>query len=124
MSDYSYYKELSQIQREEIKRLERYEKAYRRTAGEAREIMNWFLATEDTEAGVEYLEFEITKVTILTGRSGPDKVTIQTTHPTPFLGVSSTPLTLEIDVVGGGGREYVLDQLKVNPELIEVNDVG
>jgi hypothetical protein len=120
----NYYKELSQIQRAEIKRLKRYEDAYRRVAGEAREVMDSLMEFGDTGAGLEYLEFEITKVTVLTGRSGPDKVMIQTTHPTPYPEASSAPLSVMLDVVWRGGREYALDQLKVNPELIEVTDVG
>lgn len=61
--------------------------------------------------------FDITKVTILTGR-GADKVSIQTTEDGP--GWSGESLCLDFSVAAGDGLRYVTKVLKIDDEYIEV----
>lgn len=71
------------------------------------------------------LTFEITKVTILKMRHGPDHIMLQTTSPCPFVPESKITqlLCLNFNVTWEQGYEYVTEVLKVEPELIEVIDV-
>ena len=65
------------------------------------------------------LTFEVTRVLVLQGNTGPDSVFIHTTGPNPTPGLSSQPLTLEVAVAAGEGLEYTL-RLGVPARLVEV----
>ena len=71
------------------------------------------------------LAFEITKVTILKMRHGPDRISLHTTSPCPFDPRSKITqlLCLDFDVTWEQGYDYVTKELEVDPELIEVIDV-
>ncbi len=65
------------------------------------------------------LTFEITRVTILQKRYGPDNVSLHTTNPSPAPGFTEESLYLDFKVARGGGPEYVR-QLGIPDSLVEV----
>ena len=63
----------------------------------------------------------ITKITVVQRKYGTDMVTIWTTLPAPCPALDTTPATLSIDVVKGGGVEYVKTNFGIDPEVINMN---
>lgn len=64
--------------------------------------------------------FDITKVTIVTGR-GADKVFMHTTELSPCPGVSKEPLGLDFEVAAGDGYRYVTEVLKIDENVEVIN---
>lgn len=68
--------------------------------------------------------FEVTKVLVVVGlRHGPDKVSLQTSSPSPFV-CYSEPLCLDFDVTAGNGVDYLVNVLNVPRDKIEVIDAN
>ena len=65
------------------------------------------------------LTFEVTRVLVLQGTTGPDAVFLHTTEPSPTPGLTRQPLALEIAVAAGDGPDYV-HRLGVPWDLVEV----
>lgn len=68
------------------------------------------------------LTFEVMRVVVMRGvTSGPDVVFIHTMGPNPTPGLTTQPLTLEINVAAGEGVEYAL-RLGIPACLVEIFD--
>lgn len=63
--------------------------------------------------------FRVTKVTVIT-QSGTDQVRVETTLPLGVYPYKGYPQTLSFEVTKGMGVQYVRDNFKIEPEVLNV----
>lgn len=57
--------------------------------------------------------FDVKKVTLVTGPTGPDAVFLYVAYPSPTPGLTQGPLCLSFDVAAGSGFDYVTKTLGI-----------
>lgn len=66
------------------------------------------------------INITITRATVIVRSQGMDLIRLHTNLPSPYPAIDSEPLTLEFQVVKGGGVGYLIEHFQLTQDVITV----